>query len=379
VGYSPRVVMESYGIEMPTSEALDFTRAVSRLSERSSTVAFPVQVVFMLDETMFDHKFSCLPDYGELWKTLRSRLEVDTTNAMVTFNIYMDDVLLTNRNTLEMFHDVVNSASMGTMASVILTVRKQSEFGHPTKLGSLYFADSPKGSWKWVLPHVLYILVLLLLTFTLNRRMKSQEEKIKIDMTTIDALTSTLVASKEQQAMKISECTTKINSLTEMLGEDDHGAHGVPPAAPEYQRELQQQKATIENLTRTLSTTWRQSNDTIREYTTRIQDLTGSLNSNMARIDRLSEAAQWQSNKIQQDIATIEDLSGSLAAARKHNALESQECASKVSNLTKMLEARAARPHDKDAERNNKVNRCLTTINNVTVWLCASDCNCLHL
>lgn len=371
--------MESYGIQMPTSDVLDFSRHVSRLSERSSSVAFPVQVIFMLEETMFDHTFSCLPDYGELWKTLRSRLEVDTTNALVTFNIYMDDVLLTNRNTLEVFHDVVNSASHGTMASVILTVRKQSDFGHSAKRGSLYFADSPKGSWRWVLPHVLYILVLMLLTFTLNRRMKSQEEKIKIDMTTIDTLTSSLAASKEQQAMRISECTSKINSLTEMLGEYDSGADNVLPAATEYQRQLQQQKATIENLTRTLSVTRRQSNDTIREYSDRIQDLTGSLSSNMKRLDRLSEATQWQSDKIHQDVATIENLTSSLTAARARHARENQECASQISNLTKMLEGRQGRQHDKDPERNSKVNRCLTTINNVTVWLCASDCNCLHL
>lgn len=362
------------GIQMQNADVVDFSRNTSRFSDRSFAMAVPLHITFAMEDTMFEQHFSCIPDYGELWKTLRNKLHLDDTSAVLTFKIYMDDILLTNRNTVEMLGEAINSCSHASMASIILTVIKNADFESVNKR-TIFLNDSQKGSYRWVCPHILYLIVLLLLTFALNMRMKDQEGRIKHDSATIETLTTTLQTAKQQQADTVRECNTRVSNLTEML---EGGGKPLTPGqsatlAGHWRHELAQRRATIVELTRALSEARAEHTKQVGEYSTRVGNLTRVLNERDGRIHDLLAATQEQKGMIQDDAATIDKLADDLKAAKEQHTRAMAEKTAKINDLASMLS------HNRTNLHTNKLSKCITKINNVTTWLCSAECNCMHL
>mmetsp|Transcript_121146 Transcript_121146/g.343219 ORF Transcript_121146/g.343219 Transcript_121146/m.343219 type:complete len:368 (+) Transcript_121146:114-1217(+) len=357
--------------QMQGPDSVDFSRHTSRFSDRSFAMAVPLHITFAMEDTMFEQHFSCIPDYGELWKTLRNKLHLDDTSAVLTFKIYMDDILLTNRNTVEMLGEAINSCSHASMASIILTVVKNADFESVNKR-TIFLRDSQKGSYRWVCPHVLYLLVLLLLTFALNLRMKDQEGRIKHDYATIEALTTTLQTAKQQQADTIRECNTRVSNLTEML-EGDLKPGQSATLDGHWRHELAQRRATIRDLTKTLSEARAEHAKQVGVYNAKVGNLTRVLGGKDGRIHELLAETQEQKRTIESDAATLDKLAGDLTAAKEQHTRAMAEKTAKINELTSMLS------HNRTPLHTNKLSKCITKINNVTTWLCSAECNCMHL
>lgn len=319
--------------DLPTDEVIDFSRAVARFTDSNFPASAPIEVTFVMQDTMFDHTFASIPDYVELWKTLCNELDL-TASACVPFKIQMDDVLLTNRNTVDMLTEATQSAAAN--ASIILTVTKASD---PTRVPR-------KGrSCGWAFPHVLYLSVLLLLTFFVNRKLTSQIETINIDMATIESLTRILSAVKEQRAQQMSDCARKLTNATERVKSNGHAIRSLSRVA-QWSEEKLQRTAEMERLAKTLAATREQHAGKVHECDSKITNMTQVLEENDHRIRNLTTIAQHRKNVSHNDVATIDRLSRELEKMRA----------------------------DK-----KKYSECTRNVGGEMLWVCSLECDCLHL
>lgn len=302
-------------IELQTADVIDFSRAVSRFTERNLELSFvvqtPVQVTYVIGNATFEHTFPCTPIYGELWKTVCDHLQANAAAAL-SLKLYMDDELLTNRNTQEVFNEAIQSAS--ATAAVILTVRQQPDEDRSAKEAPVQPASSKIGPCSVICPHSLYLLVLLLITLTSNMRMSNHEEKINADMATIDSLTSTLAAAEKLQSQNINDCTTMINNLTVMLD--------IPPSDEEKTR----QAAAIANLTKTLELTKQQNAKQLQDCSTKILNLADTLEKSDGRIQNLSAHLHQEAHN---DTTAVDRLLGETLALRRETR-PIYQCAAKI-------------------------------------------------
>mmetsp|Transcript_122966 Transcript_122966/g.348531 ORF Transcript_122966/g.348531 Transcript_122966/m.348531 type:complete len:325 (-) Transcript_122966:193-1167(-) len=290
-------------IELQTADVIDFSRAVSRFTERNLELSFvkqaPVQVTYVMGNATFEHTFPCTPVYGELWKTVCDHLQADAAAALA-LKLYMDDELLTNRNTQEVLSEAVQSAS--AIPAVILTVRRQPDEDRGAREAPARPAPSKAGPCSVICPHSLYLLVLLLITLTSNMRMRAHEEKINADMATIDGLTSTLAAAERLQSQNINDCTTMINNLTVMLD--------TPPSREERARGA----AAVANLTKTLELTKEQNAKQLQDCSTKILSLADTLEKSDGRIQNLSAQLHQE---VHNDTTSVDRLLDETLALRR--------------------------------------------------------------
>mmetsp|Transcript_14407 Transcript_14407/g.41055 ORF Transcript_14407/g.41055 Transcript_14407/m.41055 type:complete len:374 (-) Transcript_14407:77-1198(-) len=345
------------GIQMSDGASRDYSKTLSCSSERSFALASPVRVTFVMEDAMFEYTFECVPHYGDLWKAVCHHLHVDNS-ASLSFKFYMDDVLLTHGNIVDMFADCLQSATM--TASVVLMVAKHACHGgfagpadDPSKP-----AAPPRGrpcrTACFYAAYAACLLALLLPPITLTAEITRQEEQNRLDKARIGSLTSFWVETQEHQASQMYECITKKNLTEAMLADGGHQMHAMHDEKirhmttinnltsaltmneEEYAAQLEEcntkihnltdmlvvnnndirknderilgELAKVDELTSTLATTHRQQVREIRGCNATIDGLSGQLGENQHRIDFLSNLTQRKQEKLSDEAARIDDL-----------------------------------------------------------------------
>lgn len=332
---------------LSAANVLNFTKVVAQITDQNLELVTPVHVYFVMENTMFEHTYTFVPDYDDLLTTLFMQLNVDAAAAL-EFKLHMDDTLLTSRNTLDLLHEIVQSAI--TTPSVILMVTQHIDIGHRTAM------DRPpsqpqKGPCRRFYVHAAYLLVLFLIYQPLTLVIESNEDTIEHDIVTIARLANNLSAIREQQDRQ-DETLSAVGHRCSVLA-----------------------AAKASSLTTALAATRREQAAAASGLDAKISRLEEMVETNDIRIRNLSAIKRLQEGMIVENMATIGELAGSLTSARRQHDQEIVACAAKIRSLSENVSAGLSAAHPSE----QLLHKCASEVAGETVWRCSASCTCIHV